>query len=169
MGITLDQLLAARDRRRERQLHMLAEYPGLALIVLTVNIPGAEKRTEASVGIGDAGVSALHEKLGADVRVEERYDLDTGFEAFICASVSLGEAKRIALSIEESHPLGRIMDIDVIGEEGVPVSRGALGYPGRRCFLCGQPARICMRTAAHSPQELSAYIERQWHDYVRRS
>ena len=45
-------------------------------------------------------------------------DFNTGFEAFLLTSLGEEDAKRLCVGIEEEHPLGRLMDIDVIGHDG---------------------------------------------------
>lgn len=169
MSVTLPSLLAARDARRERQSLLLREYPEYALIVLTVNIPGAVKRTEASVGTGRSGAEALRGALGSLIRNEEVHDLETGYEAFFVADIGREEAKRMAVEIEETHPLGRIMDIDVIGEGCVPLSRKEFGLPERSCMICGEQARVCMRAGRHTLGQLLDFINGKWNDYLRRT
>ena len=66
--------------------------------------------------------------------------------------------KRAAVALEDSHPLGRLFDLDVIGPDG-PLSRTEIGAPERRCLLCDRPARLCMRGHRHSYQELLAAID----------
>lgn len=169
MPVTLEKLLAARDARREHQECLLSEYPGLTLLVLTINIPGNEKRTPASRGIGSAGVEAIRSVFGADIRYEEIRDLETGFEAYFLLDRDREAAKLLTVDIEETHPLGRIMDIDIIGEGCVPLSRTAYGLTGRRCMLCGENARICMREGRHSVEELLDFINKKWDGYLQRT
>ena len=167
MGVSLESLLESRDRRRCRQLELIGTYPDLALVSLTVNIPGSEKRTPESVGTGNAGTEALILAFGDKIRHIERYDRETGFEAFLLVDIGREDAKRTAVEIEEEHPLGRIMDIDVIGADGVPLSRECFGHPGRKCMLCDKPARICMRSGTHTTDELLSFIKYKWDEYVR--
>ena len=54
-------------------------------------------------------------------------DLDTGYEAYLITPLPLLEAKRIAVTIEDTHPLGRLFDIDVINSDGIPVARNDIG------------------------------------------
>ena len=61
--------------------------------------------------------------------------------------------KRETILLEKSHALGRIWDIDVIGEEGM-ISRERMGIQGRRCFLCGLDAKVCGRSRSHEIREL---------------
>ena len=66
--------------------------------------------------------------------------------------------KRMAVSLESAHPLGRLADIDILTETGKSVSRTDLGLPPRSCFLCGEPAALCRRSKKHAQGELAAFI-----------
>ena len=83
----------------------------------------------------------------------------------IVLPLSAHAAKRQAVTLEDRHPLGRLFDLDVCSQAGpdgllVPLSREDLGLPPRRCLLCGEPARYCMRAHTHTQEELMAQIER---------
>ena len=77
------------------------------------------------------------------------------------------EAKRVTCDIEDSHPLGRLFDIDVMDADGVPISRQTVGGEPRRCLLCDHESRWCMRNHSHSQEELMAHIKMVVEDYVR--
>lgn len=168
MAITLTQLLDSRDKRRDRQLCLSARYPDCALIVLTINIPGAEKRTDSSLVIAKAGQKAILEAIGKTIIHDEHADLQTGWESYFVTSMSATEAKRAAIDIECNHPLGRLMDIDVIGNDGVPLSRTDESMPSRKCLICDDDARACMRSQRHSIEELTAKIKALTDEYLRR-
>lgn len=152
MAITLDRLLEARDSRRALQLRLIEENPRRTLVVLTVNIPGSEKRTPDSLIIGHEGLKTLKEVFHTDSVIIR--DLPTGFEAFLLTDLSGQEAKKLTVGIETEHPLGRLMDIDVFDTDGSPISRKDLGGEARKCLICGKDARVCMRTFAHPLSEL---------------
>lgn len=160
-AITLEQLLDSRDRRRENQLRLLDANPGKTLAVLTVIVPGSVKRNADSLAIAAAGRKALAEAFGADGREAECHDLATGFEAYWLSDLDAEATKRLTTAVEDSHPLGRLMDIDVFGHDGKAVSRTDSGQPSRRCLLCGNDARICMRAFTHTQAELLAEIHRR--------
>ena len=189
--ITLEQLLESRDRRAERQRSLLALYPGRTLLCLTVMLPGPVKRSSSSLRIASAAVAAVRSTF--DLQFEELRDLETGYEGYFIVDLDPISAKRLAVSLEEEHPLGRLFDLDVIVpasfsvpsavllsassnmavfedrtavlpsassnlavfEDGVrPLGRQELGLPQRLCLICGKPVRECMRTRAHSTEEL---------------
>ena len=118
--------------------------------------------------IARAGVEAL-EAAFAPATVEER-DLVTGFEAYCLVPLAPLEAKRRCCGIEDRHPLGRLMDVDVlerVGQTGVPVpvSRERIGLPPRKCLLCDRPARECIRLRSHTPEQLLSKMEQMVKDY----
>lgn len=97
--------------------------------------------------------------------MDEERDLETGFEGYFIVDMPLADAKRTACRIEDTHPLGRLMDIDVITADG-PLSRGSIGLPERRCLLCDQPARMCMRARNHTAAQLLDKIKELLTKYI---
>lgn len=149
--ITLEELLESRDARAAHQRELLAKYPGCALLCLTVQLPGAEKRNALSLKIARSGVEAVR-RLGP--LTEELKDLETGYEGYFIFEEAPLELKKKAVEIEDSHPLGRLFDLDVPS-----LDRAAFGLPLRKCLLCDNPARYCMRAKTHTAEELLKKID----------
>lgn len=155
--ITLEQLLESRDRRAQYQRSLLSLYPGKTLLCLTVMLPGPVKRSAMSLKIASAAVEAVQ---GAFSLVfEELRDLETGYEGYFIVDMDPLSAKKLAVELEETHPLGRLLDLDVIVDGPRPLGREELGLEPRRCIICGRPVRECMRTRKHSTEELLSRIE----------
>ena len=160
MQITLEQLLKARDDRYARQLALTKEWPDRTLVCLTVVLPGPVKRDARSLKVAEAAVAAVQEVLRPEVH--ELYDLETGYEGYFLVDGALLDVKKACCEIENAHPYGRLMDLDVlepVGDTVVPVGRDRVGEEPRRCLLCGRPARECMRSHAHSYDEISGVID----------
>ena len=160
MEITLEQLLEARDRRYERQLALVRAWPDRTLVCLTVVLPGPVKRDARSLKVAEAGVKAVQEVFSPVHK--ELYDRETGFEGFFLVDEALLDVKKACCEIENEHPYGRLLDLDVleaVGETVVPVDRGRVGEPPRRCLVCGRPARECMRIHAHPLEEIIRIID----------
>lgn len=151
--ITLEQLLESRDNRARHQRELLGAFPGRSLICFTVQLPGPEKRNDISLKIGEAGVQAIKDEFGDAIEHLEVRDLETGFEAYFIVSLEASQTKRRCCTIEDTHPWGRLMDIDVPGTD-----RAAVGLPGRKCLLCDNEVRYCMRAKLHTQEELLARI-----------
>lgn len=193
--ITLHELLASRDARHATQQKLLAEHSGKTLVCLTVVMPGSVKRNQQSLTAAHAAVEAMRKAFGIKenkglfplenlenlenleplenpVPLESpaptllELDLETGYEAYLITPMPLLEAKRIAVKIEDTHPLGRLFDIDIINADGVPVSRDAIGEKPRRCLVCDHEARYCMRMRWHTQEEIWAKINEMVDSYV---
>lgn len=166
MQITLDRLLASRETRSARQRMLQSKYPGQTLLCLTLVMPGNVKRNVQSLVLSQAALTALIDRFSEVLTHIECSDLQTGFEAYLLLSLPLQEAKAAACELEDTHPLGRLFDIDVIGEDGVPLSRLSAGRPQRGCLLCGEDARVCMRKGSHSLEDLQSKIDEMINSYV---
>ena len=187
--ITLHELLASRDARHATQQKLLAEHSGKTLVCLTVVMPGSVKRNQQSLTAAHAAVEAMRKAFAVKenkgqfplenietpeplVPIESlaptllELDLETGYEAYLITPMPLLEAKRIAVNIEDTHPLGRLFDIDIINADGVPVSRDAIGEKPRRCLVCDHEARYCMRMRWHTQEEIWAKINEMVDSYV---
>ena len=161
MEITLEQLLGARDARYARQLSLTEEWPDKTLVCLTVVLPGPVKRDARSLKVAEAAVAAVREVLAPTYK--ELHDLETGYEGYFLVDGALLDVKKTCCEIENEHPYGRLMDLDVlerVGETVVPVSRERVGEQPRRCLLCDRPARECMRAHTHSQEEIFQTMDR---------
>ena len=158
MEVTLEDLLRSRDQRAARQKELQKRYPGASLVSLTVVMPGQVKRNSGSLLVAGAALSALIARFGSDMLYAETRDLPTGYEAFLLTPLPETDAKRAVCDIEETHPLGRLFDLDVIGKDGAPVSRESVGRQPRKCLLCDHEARWCMRNRTHAPLEIQERI-----------
>lgn len=160
--VTLPEMLDARERRAALQQELLASSH-LPLISFTMNIPGPVKLLPYVTDAFEDGCSAIVEALsreGIPVVRQEMIREKTGWEAFFCVSSRPDLLKQLMAAIEDSGPVGRLYDIDIIRSDGSKVSREDLGLPARRCLLCQEAAHACSRSRRHSVQELTAEIGR---------
>ena len=117
-------------------------------------MPGKVKRNHASLTIARAARDAIHSTFGTDLTFEEWRDLPTGYEGYLLTPLPPLQAKTMACDIEDRHPLGRLFDIDVLSANGIPMQREQIGRPQRRCLLCNNEARYCMRNRTHTTEQL---------------
>lgn len=167
--ITLEQLLASRDARAAHQQALLSAWPGHTLICLTVQFPGPIKRSASSLIVGGAGLAALLDTFGSVMCHAQVRDLETGYEAYLMVPLPAPLVKKTCCHIEDTHPLGRLMDIDVLTSADMPVhllDRASVGLPPRSCLLCDQPARYCMRAHSHTTEALLQKIEQMVADFA---
>lgn len=169
MAVTLEQMLHSRDDRQRRQRQYLDRYPGLTLMVLTVVMPGSDKRTDDSLVVARAAMCAIADEFAGSIKECSERDLITGFEGWFLLDIPPTRAKQRASLLEDTHPLGRLFDIDVFDPESrAPLSRTEIGLEQRRCLICSRPARECMRSQAHPYPEILSHIHQTVEAYRHR-
>lgn len=151
---TLMEILDARSRRAERQKELLSGTENGCLISFSLNIAGAIKRFPLALMAFDTGLSEIRGRLKRETKAkilhfEERRPI-TGPEAMFLLEAKPQDVKRAMTAIEEVHPLGRLFDIDVLGADGIPLSRSQFGLPARACLVCGENAKACARGRVHT-------------------
>ena len=152
-AVGVPEVLAARDARVEMQQALLRK--GGSLVCFNVNIPGAVKNCPLSRSVFEQGDRAARGALGDALLEVVLWDKPTGFTGFYRTDLDPMELKGRMTALEQGSPLGRLWDLDVLGQNG-PVSRRDLGLPERACLLCGKPGAACARSRAHAPAELLA-------------
>ncbi len=154
--ITLNELLIAREERAKTQKRLIDTFKA-NLISFMVNIPGKNKDTSISRKLHNEGRHILKKKLEANniniIYDEFHYHL-TGAEAFILTDADAVKLKEILVNIEDTHPLGRLFDFDVIDKEFTMISRTFVNHKNRKCLLCEEDAAICVRSQKHSYEDL---------------
>lgn len=154
---TLQAILSNKEERIERQKEFLSRFDGASLISLSINTPGAIKLSCESLTIYEEAVEAIKSHALPILHDYEQKSI-TGAEAIWVIQADATYLKTLTCKIESTHPLGRFMDIDVIDTQGVSLSRKALGYERRKCFVCEEDAFSCARSQKHTIQELNQTI-----------
>jgi holo-ACP synthase len=118
-----------------------------------MNVPGPRKNllrwNEAHRAVTDALKQDMRERRRL-LFFEERA-ASAGAESHFVTNMSPTDLKKYAVRLEEEHPIGRLLDADVMDTRGEVVDRKLLGLPPRRCLCCQREARVCDR---HTLEEL---------------
>lgn len=156
MEVSLQDILDAREVRVRRQEALLSKYEGV-LICFTMNIAGPVKHSpliEAGFRLGQKQLKRCFVP-----GYEEEHLAPTGCEYYCTVTGDPEAVKRQTAQIEDSAPVGRLFDMDVLTAYG-KISREQVGLGPRKCLLCDGDARICGRSRAHSVQALQAETTR---------
>lgn len=176
--ITLAQMLEFREKKAQMQDDLRLRHSGAITVALGMNIPGPKKTDEEIVRAFREGCRELRAVLKpAGLTVEDEVVLEeaAGNVAFFCVrelreydrqQLKLAKlVKKLAVDMEEKHPLGRLFDIDVYDTDGAALSRQQLGVAGRRCLICDEDAKVCGRSRTHTVEELQQRVYeiiREW-------
>jgi len=173
--VSLEEVLAFREKRASRRQELLAEY-SLPLACLGLNIPGEYKAfpwARRSFHEEMETFALALEAEGLAVSHAESEEESAGYTAYISIAADPEALKALALRIEENHPLGRLFDIDIYESGGKKLSReDTAGIPGsspRPCFICGENGFACARSRAHTPEELYASVLRIMENWLRQT
>jgi len=158
--ITLAEILSAREYRAAQQQQLLGQF-GLPLICFTMNIPGPIKNTPLIQRGFSLGCSLLKDTLhrsGVSLVYHQCNCSSTGTEGFFVADTPANHLKAIATHIEDTHPLGRLFDMDVLDTQGKKIDRATVSGKSRDCIICGTPGRGCASRRIHSVPELQSAV-----------
>ncbi|MGO1298590.1 MAG: citrate lyase holo-[acyl-carrier protein] synthase [Vibrio sp.] len=166
--VGLSDLMKRRAVRGDQQLAWIKRHT-LPVVSFRINMPGPIKMNRSSLKVMNAGLQAVRKmcaenswKIVGSQKINEK----TGPETMICIQApSATLLKKAMMNIENHHPLGRLMDLDVIDVNGKVISRQGVQLPRRRCFLCEKDAKLCARSRRHDLSELMRFIEEMTSDY----
>ena len=157
INVTITDMMNCRDRRVSIQNELINKYDK-PVLSFCMNIQGPVKTNEQIRKAFDSGKAELLKVLSTHnitILHTEEFHEPSGDELIMALDAPAEDIKTLATEIEESHPLGRLFDMDVIGTDGMKLSRGAY----RKCIICGCQAQECARSRKHSVEELQAKIE----------
>ena len=159
----LSAMLSAREARWQKRMELAEKSPTLISATLCVPLPH-RTRPEAKILLEEelSRIRAGLEAEGLEPGRPESLDGADGPAVFLPCGGEAKAVKRFCVRQEETRPRGRILDLDVTAQGGVPIGRAELDLPPRRCFLCGRPAAECVAAARHSPEEVAAFVNGLW-------
>ena len=163
-----DPVLAAREERWKKKLGLAGalaircpQSPA-SLAALTLRMPAPLRTSgrfcDKALALHASFAGVIRGKGIAILHEEFRVSSD-GPESCIAAALDPVAFKRLAVDWETDHPWGDVADLDIMGSDGMTVSRTDLGLPSRKCLVCGEEAVVCSAGRRHDPALLEARVE----------
>ena len=87
--------------------------------------------------------------------------LETGHEALFVLPIEANLLKQETMQLEDSSPLARLWDIDVIDHNGNLLSRADFNFLPRPCLVCSENAKNCARSRKHHLDEIFAQMQKR--------
>lgn len=150
----MNNYLEARDQRQATLIQALGDGHR-AVVFLSLNVPGVDKAPRGSGALFSWALREIQATCPPFVPLAVSQDA-LGHFAIVASGRDPFDVKRIAVALEESHPAGRLVDLDVYDASGEQIGRRELGLSARACLLCNQPAVDCMRLKSHVQDEVIA-------------
>ena len=167
--VHLAQVLEFRENKAAIQKEMGMDMSKGVVVSLGMNIPGPVKSgtlLSEAFHEGKVRTEELIARQGGRIAQKAVLEEQAGYAAiYLVKGIDRHTLKKEAVRLEETHPLGRLFDLDVLGEDGCPVTREEAGAERRTCLLCGRDAKVCGRNRTHSVEELQRKVREilvQW-------
>lgn len=161
MEITLTELLDAREERARMQTELIRR--GVPLVCFTMNIAGPVKTSPLIERAFSVGVTLIRDALADMESPEEQIELNKcGPVLYYSVKADAKEVKSRLTLIEDTHPIGRLFDMDVIGTDGHKLERGE----ERCCLVCGKRGKACAAGRLHPLAEVTATTERMLTEHL---
>lgn len=154
-----DKILKDREEKQKKVKDFFNLYPDDSLIVIKANIPGDNKNYPF--------ISYLLKVFLNDLKTTYNFmtiTYNSSFDGPYYFCGIKGKNKKIKehlIMIEETHDLGRFIDLDFFITPEHSQSRTLLGLPLRKCILCDNDAVVCMRKGSHTLDKLLDKIEKR--------
>lgn len=166
MKTNLQDILAARDRRLIERQTLLEG--GHTVVSMMLNIPGDHKLKADYKLVFETlyiYVKRSLENYNQTLYQNKQYPL-TGPEGLFAIRGNPKDIKILMIAIENEHPFGRLVDLDVYDVDNVPVSREQFGAKPRKCYLCHLPAKVCSRNKTHKIYLILEHIQNLIQNYL---
>lgn len=154
-----DNILNSREERAKLINTYLLDYK--TVISVKANMPGLDKNNHLSYLLVNA-FSYLANTI-SNSKIDYRQNDDGPFLLIMTNDVDSQSVKNEMVEIENSHELGRLIDIDVYDKQG-SFSRGG----SRICYLCDDYAINCIKNNKHSFEEIIEFIRDKVYKYYQR-
>ncbi len=159
MSLILDD----REKRFYKVKQIINEYN--TAIVLKANMPGDEKTfKEVYLLLAFFNKKVLN-KL-KKTKSEFYNSHDGPYYIYYDFKESVSKLKKSFIDLEDNHPLGRFIDIDVYSKTKTH-TRKESNLPQRKCLLCDKEAWVCMKNMNHTVAELKTHIIKTSNDYFK--
>lgn len=159
----VEQILQAREQRTKHVKTLLEKSP--IVLLIKANTPGVNKNLWVSKYL-----VLLFNKLlerTCDTCESIYYESLDGPYAIMCLpDDDIIAFKHFLMHIEETHLLGRFIDLDLFNSPERSLSRMDIDAPPRTCMLCGMPAIECIRNHKHSNEEIIKHIQTTTKEYL---
>lgn len=153
--------LIAKDKRRITIQKLMTN--GNGVILLRANIPGIDKHIKEAHIL----LRMMKTEIMRRIHVEKttfRKEND-GYSYYFLVEKNK-DIKNVLIEIEDKHRLGRFVDIDYYEDAIKSISRHDLLQPMRLCYLCNNPAFVCMRNNTHTVEALQTFFIDEIRTYI---
>ncbi|WP_062551674.1 citrate lyase holo-[acyl-carrier protein] synthase [Peptoniphilus phoceensis] len=157
---SMNRMLEAKEKRYYKIKNLTEKYKAPVLSFM-LNIPGEEKNFIEAVDFHKKYIEKIKKLLKENkikILFEDYENLVTGMEYIAVLNGNGSLIKKLMIEVEENSLSGRLLDLDIYDKNFSQVSRSSLGLPERKCIICGDTARSCIKEERHKLEELEEKV-----------
>lgn len=158
--MVINKILKARENRLYKIKQIQSNN---AVIVVKANIVGENKNLNIAYLLTNLFKGIVKKKI--KIMREYFHESADGPYYLLLTSKDINH-KNVLVGIEENHPLGRYIDLDLYVNGDTSISRNDLNLNRRKCFICENDAIICNRNHNHSNNEIINYMNQKIKYYL---
>lgn len=158
--LAMNRMLEAKEKRYYKIKDLTESYKAPVLSFM-LNIPGEDKNFEEAVSFHKKYVDKIKNLLEENkikILFEDYQNLVTGMEYLAVLDGDGCVIKKLMMEVEEESMGGRLLDLDIYDKDFSQISRSSLGLPERKCIICGDTARTCIKKERHNLKELEERV-----------
>ena len=158
--LAMNRMLEAKEKRYYKIKSLTEKYEAPVLSFM-LNIPGEDKNFKEAVDFHKKYIEKIKKLLKENkikILFEEYENLITGMEYIGVLGGDGREIKKLMMEVEEESDGGRLLDLDIYDKDFSQISRSSLGLPERKCIICGDTARSCIKEERHKQEELEEKV-----------
>ncbi len=159
------KILDDRENKMGQVEDFFKNHPTDSLVSIKANLPGLNKNHPYSFYLVKIFYNYLNQLF--NFTVNNFYNSSDGPYYLLGIRGSSINIKKRLIFIESTHPLGRLIDLDYFQSKEKSVSRSELNVKPRRCFLCNEPAVLCIRNCIHKHDEITTFIENKLISFMK--
>lgn len=145
----------------QQQKRLVSKYR-LPLVIISTLTPKSMAQSTLDKQLFDITYNAtidVLKKYKCRIIDQEHVNGKIGKEStLVIQGMSASELKHEMITIENNHSIGRIMNLDIIDNNGNTISRSTGQLEPRQCFICQRAALYCATHHRHSDQEIEKCI-----------
>ena len=150
-------VLDAREARAAHIKELMDAHPDKTTVILKTNVAGTDKNPPHMRFICAFFNDLMHRTFHRKIQLMGKRNSDDGNYCFYVIDERGAQVKARTIELEESTPLGRLVDLDVYHRTSI--TRQDLQCEMRKCLLCDNYAHLCARNQTHSADELHAKVK----------
>jgi len=161
----MNEYLVLREQKQFIIDELLTFYP--IVFSIKANIPGNQKQIKEAYFLVSLFSNLLKHLYHPLIELPND-SMDGPYTLMGLSKTDPISIKNEIILLENQHPLGRFIDIDIFdSNQKGSKRRSDLGLEIRTCYLCLEPVYQCSRNQTHPTIELIHFIEENVSSYIR--